>query len=191
MKFFFVSVLFFISIKVEAQDFTKGIKVKLSEDAIYWEKLGGPSLPFKQDSVIIFKHVPNTIMWTCLYKNQLVYTSTYYLQSSGRFGVIADSLQKIQDKINTEKSKKESEEFKSTRYKSLILKYGKIYAKLVYNQEVRIGMTKKMVIDSWGEPSKINRTVTESVTEEQWIYSDSYLYFTNGKLTAFQDEQSK
>ena len=54
----------------------------------------------------------------------------------------------------------------------------------------KIGMTKKQVIEktSWGEPDKINRTVTKAGEEEQWVYGDgNYLYFTNGKLTAMQN----
>jgi hypothetical protein len=48
-------------------------------------------------------------------------------------------------------------------------------------------MTKDMVIDSWGKPEDINRTVTSSYIHEQWVYGSRYLYFENGTLTSFQD----
>jgi uncharacterized protein YgiM (DUF1202 family) len=56
---------------------------------------------------------------------------------------------------------------------------------------VSIGMTREMVIASWGEPGDINRTVTGSSVSEQWVYgtipNQQYLYFENGLMTTFQD----
>lgn len=53
---------------------------------------------------------------------------------------------------------------------------------------VRIGMTQKQVLSSnWGKPDRVNKTITENVVHEQWIYVDSnYLYFENGILTTIQ-----
>lgn len=60
-----------------------------------------------------------------------------------------------------------------------------------------IGMTKDDVQASWGEPYKINRTVTIWAESEQWIYgvpsmhggllNAQYLYFDGNILTGFQD----
>lgn len=54
---------------------------------------------------------------------------------------------------------------------------------------VRIGMSVKQVLNSsWGRPEDVNRTTTAAGVSEQWVYgSNSYLYFTNGKLTAIQN----
>lgn len=54
---------------------------------------------------------------------------------------------------------------------------------------VRIGMSTKAVrASSWGSPESVNRTTTANGVREQWIYgSRSYLYFTNGVLTAIQN----
>jgi len=54
---------------------------------------------------------------------------------------------------------------------------------------VRIGMSVKQVLQSsWGKPDDINRTTTANTVSEQWVYGNaSYLYFTNGKLTAIQN----
>ena len=53
----------------------------------------------------------------------------------------------------------------------------------------RIGMTKAQALKScWGRPESVNRTITAQSVTEQWVYGySSYLYFTNGRLTAIQD----
>jgi hypothetical protein len=54
----------------------------------------------------------------------------------------------------------------------------------------RLGMTGKTVIETtnWGEPGRVNRTVTAGGVREQWVFGGGYyLYFTNGRLTAIQD----
>jgi len=54
----------------------------------------------------------------------------------------------------------------------------------------RLGMTTKAVIErtSFGKPDRINRMVTAGRVVEQWVYDDrTFLYFTNGRLTGFQD----
>ena len=54
--------------------------------------------------------------------------------------------------------------------------------------KVFIGMTEEQAILSRGKPKEINRTITSNIKNEQWVYgSGSYLYFDNGRLTAFQD----
>lgn len=53
---------------------------------------------------------------------------------------------------------------------------------------VVIGMTKDEVIEIWGKPKDINRTVTTYGIKEQWVYSNyRYLYFDDGVLTTIQD----
>ncbi len=57
---------------------------------------------------------------------------------------------------------------------------------LILQGKVVIGMTKEMATFSWGEPEKINSTITSNTVNEQWVYDGHYLYFKNGKLTAIQ-----
>lgn len=64
---------------------------------------------------------------------------------------------------------------------NLKIKYGTTNWEKILNGVVSIGMTKDMVIESWGKPSDINKTSYN----EQWVYKNKYLYFTNNKLTAF------
>lgn len=54
-----------------------------------------------------------------------------------------------------------------------------------------LGMTKEFVTASWGSPERVHRTVSGFGTKEQWIYQvgreSRFLYFDDGKLTAWQD----
>ena len=56
----------------------------------------------------------------------------------------------------------------------------------------KIGMTKTQVINqtNWGNPERVNKTITAHGVREQWVYGTSaYLYFENGALTAIQTNQ--
>jgi hypothetical protein len=66
-------------------------------------------------------------------------------------------------------------------------RFGKRKGKLVAEGKVQIGMTSEMCKYAWGEPDQINRTVTGGKTTEQWVYGNSYLYLTDGLLTAIQN----
>lgn len=56
--------------------------------------------------------------------------------------------------------------------------------------EPAIGMTADEVICStWGYPSKKNITETASLTKEQWVYDDGYIYLTGGIVTAIQKSE--
>ena len=81
------------------------------------------------------------------------------------------------------------------RFDSLAKKYGKANAKLIIEGHVRLGWTREMCRESWGNPNDINTMTGPWGVHEQWVYeysfSDSYsmycLYFENGILTTIQD----
>lgn len=51
-----------------------------------------------------------------------------------------------------------------------------------------IGMSEKAARESlWGEPRRVHKTVTSRGVFEQWVYTEGYLYFENGVLTAIQN----
>lgn len=63
----------------------------------------------------------------------------------------------------------------------------------ITRRQVLIGMTAREVTRAWGEPDKINRSVSASVVREQWVYrrdrrigNEQYLYFDDGVLTSAQ-----
>lgn len=77
---------------------------------------------------------------------------------------------------------------KNKRKATLTRKYGASSAKLILQGKIRIGMTKNMCRDSWGEPDDINKSSGSWGVHEQWVYgTSSYLYFENGILTSIQN----
>lgn len=86
-------------------------------------------------------------------------------------------------KAETEKQKAETK----ARNNVIIAKYGQKLGSLIVDKQVVIGMTKEMCTEAWGKPYDINTTIVAGSTSEQWCYSmKTYLYFTNGILTAIQ-----
>lgn len=116
-----------------------------------------------------------TIVNTLKIKNYKV--PTFYLVKEQKFIEIQN------------KDRKEEKEEVTERKSYLIKSYGSGITNKILNKEIWIGMTKKMTIESWGEPNDINKTVGDWGVHEQWIYSNIgfYLYFENGKLTSWQD----
>lgn len=85
-----------------------------------------------------------------------------------------------------EKAKKEREQ--KERYDNLVIKYGQSIADYIIKGQVRIGMTKSMCREAWGNPYDINRTTNAYGTREQWVYGiGRYLYFEGDILTTIQD----
>lgn len=71
------------------------------------------------------------------------------------------------------------------RTKEMIKKYGSYNGKLIAEGKVAIGMNQKMVIDSWGKPSDINRDIYSFGVHEQWVYgSGNYVYFKDGVVSS-------
>jgi len=57
----------------------------------------------------------------------------------------------------------------------------------IFQEEIWIGMTSEMVIDSQGRPKDINKTVGSWGVHEQWVYeNNTYLYLENDRLTSWQ-----
>lgn len=62
------------------------------------------------------------------------------------------------------------------------------FNQMINEKKVAVGMTENQAVQSWGQPSKINRS---SSGADQWVYrrsgsaSDQYLYFENGLLRSW------
>lgn len=79
---------------------------------------------------------------------------------------------------------------KITPVERIMKKYGcsRDIAVSFNNRHIRLGMTKDMVIDVMGRPSRNHRTTDFDGVHELWCYpGDVYLYFENGILTSCQD----
>ncbi len=74
---------------------------------------------------------------------------------------------------------------------SLISKYGNETAQKLINQEYWIGMKQEQLIDSKGEPDKVEKEVLKTKTKETYIYgnksSGDYFVFENNIVTKFVD----
>lgn len=68
-----------------------------------------------------------------------------------------------------------------TEANKYIKKFGTSNFNLILKGKIKIGMTKEMIMLSWGEPKKINR----ASYGDQWVYENQYLYFKEGKLSSF------
>jgi hypothetical protein len=73
------------------------------------------------------------------------------------------------------------------RKNELIKKYGATIGLKIFEERIWIGMTKEMLIESWGRPNDINRTVGSWGVHEQCIYTSVYVYIENGVVTSWQD----
>ena len=92
------------------------------------------------------------------------------------------------DKVHHEELLKEQNKKQNQRISEMVKKYGATNGNLIAQGIVRIGMTKAMCKDAWGEPIDIHTTKGAWGVHEQWVYGDNtFLYFENGKLTSIQD----
>lgn len=73
------------------------------------------------------------------------------------------------------------------RRSSLIEKYGSEIGLKIFEKRIWIGMTKTMLIESWGTPSDINRSVGAWGIHEQCVYYNANVYVENDKVTSWQD----
>lgn len=92
------------------------------------------------------------------------------------------------NKILQEKEeKKKLEAARIKRKQELINKFGTQNAIDILSGKIWIGMSKEMLLESWGRPKDINRTVTSTNVREQWVYESQYVYLENNIVTAWQD----
>lgn len=81
---------------------------------------------------------------------------------------------------NNSKSDKIEKDLKA---KIILKKYGLIIGKRINNEEVWVGMTKQMLIDSQGKDYRIGSIVdAENYYSLEVIYGNTYYTFVNGKL---------
>jgi len=82
-----------------------------------------------------------------------------------------------------DQEKKQAVEF--SRLKS---KYGEKNAELIANGKVRLGMTKAMCLEAWGEPHRKIQSNEHGVNIELWEYTRTeWLKFSGGKLVVMSE----
>lgn len=115
----------------------------------------------------------------CYFENELGEPFKHYI-IRGTKSLICGMFQTKED---NEKEKIANQKRKA----ELTRKYGAKNAKDIMDGVIRTGMTKDMCRESWGNPDKINRTITSYGTSEQWVYGTNYVYFDGNRLSAIQD----
>ncbi len=77
------------------------------------------------------------------------------------------------------------------KYDRIISKYGRDKGTQIFDKQFFLGMTKEELIDSTGEPTKIEQEVMKTKTKETWIYgnksSGDVFVFENELLARFKD----
>ena len=112
-----------------------------------------------------------------------------FVRSGGMTFKEADSeIQRVRDQVESDRKwKAENAKWEQSRknYLSQTNLSDSIRTAIEQHQFV-IGMTTDEARLSHREPDKINRFGDANGTSEQWIYGDTYLYFTGGILTSYQ-----
>lgn len=72
------------------------------------------------------------------------------------------------------------------KYAFLVQKYGKENADQIRARKVWKGMTKDMILDSWGKPKQIDRYIGKTSVKEEWYYRTRVLFVQDGKLVGWK-----
>lgn len=89
-------------------------------------------------------------------------------------------LQKISDDLDLK--------IKESQRELYVIKYGKEDGERIAMGRVWKGMTEDMLIDSWGEPDKINVDKFDYGTFSQYFYGDiTYFFDRDGKLIDWEE----
>ena len=76
----------------------------------------------------------------------------------------------------------QTEEKQVDRFTYLENKYGTTMAIKMNSGKIWKGMSAEMILDSWGKPQKINRSINADLIREEWIYNNSWLFIENNSL---------
>lgn len=71
---------------------------------------------------------------------------------------------------------------KISRFTYLENKYGTSLAARINSGKIWKGMNGEMVRDSWGNPLKISRVISNNTVKEEWTYKSTLLYLENNTL---------
>lgn len=66
-------------------------------------------------------------------------------------------------------------------WNTLVSKYGISMVKTALHQEIMVGMPKVLLLNSWGEPDRINA----ASYGDQYVYGDQCVYVKGGKVTSW------
>ncbi len=67
--------------------------------------------------------------------------------------------------------------------------FGDFYAPYIIANKIVAGMTKNMVIESWGEPSDVNIISLSQGFHEQWYYPGAYVVFEDDVVSGYSGQK--
>lgn len=112
------------------------------------------------------------------------YYSAYY---DGSYGFLPISKVKpVNFDPEIFKIKPETLADKQDKYTFLIEKYGQADADQILARKIWKGMTKDMILDSWGKPKQIDRYIGGASIKEEWNYNNKVLFIRDGKLVGWK-----
>lgn len=157
----------------------------------YLTKTYGASLYRKDNNRRVSSNLPDTVtvtditfldeQWSPMAMILMGNDSTEY------YITVENARMGLRDVAEKEQMDAEREAREAEHLRAMVTKYGRTNGTLIAQGKVRVGFTKQMCKDAWGEPRKVNTTTSRYGKREQWVYYDSYLYFENGKLTSIQN----
>jgi hypothetical protein len=77
---------------------------------------------------------------------------------------------KIAERIKMDSLQVAEEEQRLEWESNMLKKYGKVNGNIIIDHDVRLGFTKQMCRDAWGEPDEITSYMVGKVLHEDWIY---------------------
>lgn len=162
--------------KIKEEKFDKGVPVYTKVPTHLYENRG----TWYKTLAIIPK---STAILAYDFKNNYYFVE-YDTLNGFVFTMDVETLEQKSERLEIEKKQNLQ---RSNELNRLVQKYGKINGKKIYEGKIWLGMTKEMVIESWGEPDEINRSVGSWGIHEQLVYGNQYLYIRDNKLSSWQD----
>lgn len=101
--------------------------------------------------------------------------------------ILIEKQQQKEYEIKQQQIERQRKSENEKRKVELIRKYGNTNGLRIFEGKIWIGMTKSMLLESWGRPNDINRTVGAWGVHEQWVFGDTYVYLENDIVTSWQD----
>jgi len=84
--------------------------------------------------------------------------------------------------VQQQQQYQETQQPQQSRFAYLENKYGSNMAARLSAGKIWKGMNSEMVKDSWGTAEKVNRVISGNIIKEEWIFSNTWLYFENNTL---------
>lgn len=108
----------------------------------------------------------------------------YILKQHADLEEISDPAEQVNNpqQANEEVRQREEPAKEMSRFEYLQKKYGPRIAAQINAGKIWKGMTAQMIQDSWGNPRKINRSISGNFVKEEWIYTNTWLFIENNTL---------